>query len=223
MSADSAVFLFDVDNTLLDNDRVTADLRRYLGDTFGAEIQTRYWSIFETLRAELGYADYLGALQRFRVERPRDPHVLDVSEFLLDYPFHERLFPGALESVAACARMGTVAILSDGDAVFQPRKILRSGLRQAVDGRVLVYTHKERMLDDVAARLPAARYVMVDDKRRILAALKTAWGARVTTVFPAQGHYASDPAQAAASPVPDRRIENIAQLAALAPRLIQLK
>ncbi|NNN06288.1 MAG: HAD family hydrolase [Elusimicrobia bacterium] len=221
MSENPVVFLFDVDNTLLDNDRVTADLRRYLGDTFGAEIQTRYWSIFEALRAELGYADYLGALQRFRVERPRDPHVLDVSGFLLDYPFGEQVFPGALESVAACARLGTVAILSDGDAVFQPRKIMRSGLREAVGGRVLVYTHKERMLGDVEARLPAARYVMVDDKRRILAALKTAWGARVTTIFPAQGHYASDPAQAAAAPEPDVRIAAIAELAALAPSLVR--
>ncbi len=219
MSADSTVFLFDVDNTLLDNDRVTADLRRYLGETFGAEIQTRYWAIFEALRAELGYADYLGALQRFRVERPCDPHVLDVSEFLLEYPFRDRVFPGTLESVAACARLGTVAILSDGDAVFQPRKITRSGLRAAAGGRVLVYTHKERMLGDVAARLPAARYVMIDDKRRILAALKTAWGTRVTTVFAAQGHYASDPAQAAASPGPDVRVETIAELAALAPGL----
>ncbi len=221
MSGNSIVFLFDVDNTLLDNDRVTADLRAFLSEKFGPEIETRYWSLFESLRAELGYADYLGALQRFRQERPRDPHILAVSEFLLEYPFRERLFPGALDALAACARLGPVAILSDGDAVFQPRKIARSGLREAVDGRVLVYTHKETMLDDVQARLPAARYVMVDDKRRILAALKTAWGARVTTVFPAQGHYASDPGQAAAAPKPDVRIAAIAELAALAPGLVR--
>jgi len=213
------VFLFDVDNTLLDNDRVIEDLRRFLGGTFGAEREESYWRIFETLRAELGYADYLGALQRYRVQFPRDPHILDVSPFLLDYPFADRVYPGALDVLARAAKLGPVAILSDGDAVFQPRKIARSGLRDAVAGRVLIYTHKEQMLDDVAARLPAERYVMVDDKRRILAALKGRWGPRVTTVFPNQGHYASDPAQAAASPAPDFRVERIADLAGLLPRL----
>lgn len=213
------VFLFDVDNTLLDNDRVAEDLRSYLGATFGAKRQADYWRIFEALRIELGYADYLGALQRYRLELPRDPRILDVGEFLLDYPFAERLYPGALAAVARAAEFGPAAILSDGDAVFQPHKIRRSGLREAVGGRVLVYTHKELMLDDVAERLPAERYVMIDDKRRILAALKRAWGPRVTTVFPAQGHYAADPAQAAAAPSPDFRVERIAELAALAPRL----
>jgi FMN phosphatase YigB (HAD superfamily) len=213
------VFLFDVDNTLLDNDRVAQDLRRYLGETFGPERQADYWRIFEDLRAELGYADYLGALQRYRLEIPRDPHILDVSAFLIDYPFADRLFPGALEAVARASALGVAAILSDGDAVFQPRKILRSGLGDAFGGRVLVYTHKELMLDDVETRLPAERYVMIDDKRLILAALKKAWGARVTTVFAAQGHYATAPAQAAASPAPDYQIERIAQFPELAARL----
>jgi FMN phosphatase YigB (HAD superfamily) len=213
------VFLFDVDNTLLDNDRVIEDLRKFLGDKFGPERQASYWRIFESLRAELGYADYLGALQRYRLQMPRDPHILDISSFLIDYPFADRLFPGALDALARAAQYGPTAILSDGDAVFQPRKILRSGLRDAVGGRVLVYTHKEQMLDDVASRLPAERYVMVDDKRRILAALKDFWGPRVTTVFPAQGHYASDPAQAAAAPPPDFRVERVAELVDLLPRL----
>jgi FMN phosphatase YigB (HAD superfamily) len=213
------VFLFDVDNTLLDNDRISEDLRRYLGATFGAERQADYWRIFEALRVELGYADYLGALQRYRLEIPRDPRILDVSAFLIDYPFSDRLFPGALAAVARARELGTAAVLSDGDAVFQPHKIRRSGLHEAFGGNVLVYTHKERMLDDVAARLPAERYVMVDDKRRLLAAMKRAWGERLVTVFPAQGHYAAAPDQAASAPAPDHRIEHIAEFVELAPRL----
>src|SRR3989442_6269692 len=188
------VFLLDVDNTLLDNDRVAADLKRFLVREVGAERQERYWAIFEELRAELGYADYLGALQRYRVENPRDPRLLAVSSFLVNYPFANRLFPGSLDVIEHLARFGTTVILSDGDVVFQPRKIERSGLFDAVEGRVLVYVHKELELDDVERRHPAQHYVLVDDKVRLLNAVKHAWGGRLTTVFPRQGHYALDPA-----------------------------
>lgn len=187
------VFLFDVDNTLLDNDRVTEDLQQYLECEVGRERQKRYWTIFEQLRVELGYADYLGALQRYRTEYPRDPHLLTVSHFLINYPFADRLYPSAFAVIEHVKRWGTVVILSDGDVVFQPRKVERSGLFKAVQGHVLIYIHKERELDDVEQRYPAGHYVLIDDKLRILSAVKTIWGSRVTTVFPRQGHYALDP------------------------------
>ena len=133
-SAMNVVFLFDVDNTLLDNDRVAADLRRHLDTDVDEECGRRYWELFEELRAELGYADYLGALQRYRDAHPRDLRILAVSHFLISYPFANRLFPGSLDAVDHAATLGTAAILSDGDVVFQPRKIRRSGLYDAVDG-----------------------------------------------------------------------------------------
>ena len=206
------VYLLDVDNTLVDNDAIIEDLRQHLVEAFGAESGQRYWEIFEELRAELGYADYLGALQRYRVERPRDSNVLELSIFLLHYPFAHRLYPGALESLAELRRRGPVVILSDGDVVFQPRKVERSGLWAAVDGHVLIYIHKEQMLDDVERRYPAKRYVMVDDKLRILAAMKGVWGERLTTVFVRQGHYASDPEILRAYPPADVTIERIKEL-----------
>jgi FMN phosphatase YigB (HAD superfamily) len=209
---DSTVFLLDVDNTLLDNDAVVDDLRRHLVAAFGDECQRRYWDIFEELRATLGYADYLGALQRFRVEHPYDAHLIELSLFLLDYPFATRLYPGALDVVADLRRRGTVVILSDGDVVFQPRKVQQSGLWEAVGGEVLIYIHKEAMLDDVARRYPAERYVLVDDKIRILAAVKGVWGARVTTVFVRQGHYAHDASSLAAYPKADITIEGVGQI-----------
>ena len=178
------VFLLDVDNTLLDNDRVVADLRRYLDEVLGTESQKRYFAILEALRAELGYVDYLGALQRYRLERPRDPNILTISSYLIDYPFADRLYPGTLDVIARFRSWGEAVILSDGDVVFQPRKIERSGLRGAVEGRVLIYVHKEMELDDVAMCYPADHYVLVDDKLRLLSAVKQAWGSRVTTVFP---------------------------------------
>src|SRR5437899_2258395 len=184
------VFLLDVDNTLLDNDRVAADLKRYLTREVGAERQERYWAIFEALRAELGYADYLGALQRYRGEYPRDPHLLAVSSFLVNYPFANRLYPESLDVIDHLAAWGPTVILSDGDVVFQPRKVERSGLFDAVEGRVLIYIHKEQELDDVERRFPAEHYVLVDDKIRLLTAVKKVWGERLTTVFPRQGHYA---------------------------------
>jgi FMN phosphatase YigB (HAD superfamily) len=206
------VFLLDCDNTLLDNDRVQADLGAHLEREFGAENRDRYWSILEALREELGYTDYLGALQRYRVQAMTEPRLLQMSSYLVDYPFAERLYPGVLEAIAHLDRSGPTVILSDGDVVFQPRKIQRSGLWQAVEGRVLVYIHKERMLDEVARRYPARHYVMVDDKLRVLAAMKVAWRGRLTTVFPRQGHYALDPQNLAAYPPADLAIERIGDL-----------
>lgn len=208
----NVVFLVDVDNTLLDNDRVTADLRRHLEREVGHERQGRYWAIFEELREQLGYADYLGALQRYRVEYPRDPHLLTVSHFLVNYPFANRLYPMSLDVIDHLKSMGTPVILSDGDVVFQPRKVERSGLFEALDGNVLIYVHKEQELDDVAARYPADHYVLVDDKLRILDSVKKVWGDRVTTVFPKQGHYANDPEVLAAYPPADVSIDRIGDL-----------
>jgi FMN phosphatase YigB (HAD superfamily) len=187
------VFLFDVDNTLIDNDRVQADLKEHLEQTYGVVARDRYLEILEELRSDLGYVDYLGALERFRVEAMHRPDVLRMSSWLVDYPFADRLYPGALSAVKHVQQWGTAVLLSDGDAVFQPRKVERSGLWQAFDGRVLIYIHKEQELDDVARLYPADHYVMIDDKLRILSAIKKIWGERVTTVFPKQGHYAFDP------------------------------
>jgi FMN phosphatase YigB (HAD superfamily) len=209
------VFLVDVDNTLLDNDAVIADLRRHLIERFGPQCERRYWEIFEQLRTELGYADYLGALQRYRIERPREPYVLQIASYLLQYPFADRVYPGALEAIARLRARGPVVILSDGDVVFQPRKIERSGLWAAVEGRVLIYIHKEEMLEDVEQRYPARRYVMVEDKVRILAAMKAVWRDRLTTVFVRQGHYAHDPSLVAAYPPADVTIERIGDLPAV--------
>jgi len=208
-SSRRVVFLLDVDNTLLDNDGVTLDLMNYLDREVGHERQQRYWAIFEELRAELGYADYLGALQRYRIEHPRDPHRLAVSSYLVNYPFVDRLYPGALDAIRRLKGWGTVVILSDGDVVFQPRKVERSGLFEAVEGNVLIYIHKEQELDDVRRRYPADHYVMVDDKLRILAAVKEIWGEWVTTVFARQGHYAHDPRILARYPPADISIERI--------------
>ena len=206
------VFLLDVDNTLLDNDRVAGDLKRYLTRAVGAERQERYWAIFETLRAELGYADYLGALQRYRVENPHDPHLLALSSYLLEYPFANRLFPGSLDVIEHLSAWGPTVVLTDGDVVFQPRKIERAGLFEAVEGRVLIYIHKERELEDIERQYPAAHYVLVDDKIRLLTAFKKVWKDRLTTVFPRQGHYARDPG-VASYPPPDIAIERIGDLA----------
>jgi FMN phosphatase YigB (HAD superfamily) len=214
MTRHRVVFLFDVDNTLLDNDRVTADLKRHLEREVGREQAEHYWAIFEKLRGELGYADYLGALQRYRDAYPHEPKLLTVSRFMVDYPFANRLYPDSLDVLEHVKRWGPAVILSDGDVVFQPRKVDRSGLFEAVDGQVLIYVHKERELADVEARYPAEHYVLVDDKLRILAAVKDAWGARVTTVFPRQGHYARDPQVLAAYPPADVSVERIADLIA---------
>ena len=215
MASDAAatVFLFDVDNTLLDNDAVQNDLSAHLEREVGLVSRNRYWEIFEELRSQLGYADYLGALQRYRLEHLDDPQLLRVSFFLLDYPFASRLYPGALAALARCRTLGLTVILSDGDVVFQPRKVQRAGLWHAVEGRVLIYLHKEQMLEDVERRYPAARYVMIDDKLRILTAMKAIWRERLTTIFPCQGHYALDVRERAAWPAADMTIESIGELA----------
>jgi FMN phosphatase YigB (HAD superfamily) len=206
------VFLVDVDNTLLDNDGIQQDLKDHLERAFGLASRERYWTILEDLFAELGYRDYIGALQRYRVEHPRDVELLSMSSFLLDYPFADRLFPAALEVLKRLRSLGPTVILSDGDVVFQPRKVERAGLSDAVDGRVLIYIHKEEALDDVERRYPAAHYVLVDDKLRILEAVKRFWGGRVTTVFPRQGIYAHDPQVIGAFPPADVTIERIGDL-----------
>ena len=207
------VFLFDVDNTLLDNDRVILDLRGYLAREVGTEGANHYFEIFEQLRSELGYSDYLGALQRYRVAYPRDLRLLAVSSFLVNYPFANRLFPESLDAVEHVAAFGQTVILSDGDVVFQPRKVERAGLWDTFGGRVLIYIHKEQELDDVARRFPADHYVLIDDKIRILTAVKQAWGPQLTTVFPRQGHYAHA-ADVSGYPAPDITIERIGGLVA---------
>jgi FMN phosphatase YigB (HAD superfamily) len=206
------VFLVDVDNTLLDNDRIQKDLQRHLERGFGVACRDRYWAILEELFTTLGYRDYLGALQRYRVEHPRDPHLLSMSSYLVDYPFANRLYPGALDVLERFRGWGPTVILSDGDVVFQPRKVERSGVFEAVDGHVLIYIHKELELDDVVRRYPARHYVLVDDKPRILTAIKQAWGKRVTTVLPRQGQYAHDRAALAACPPADVTVERIGDL-----------
>ncbi|MBS1788282.1 MAG: HAD family hydrolase [Acidobacteria bacterium] len=206
------VFFFDVDNTLLDNDRVTRDLRNYLEREVGSERSAHYWQIFEQLRSELGYADYLGALQRYRISYPHDSHLLALSTYLVNYPFANRLYPNSLDVLEHCKQWGPVVILSDGDVVFQPRKIERSGLFEAVDKNILIYIHKELELPDVERRYPADHYVMVDDKLRILTAMKRDWGERLTTIFPVQGHYALDSAEVAKYPPADIKIGRIGEL-----------
>jgi len=210
--AEEIVFLFDVDNTLLDNDRVTQDLKDHLRREFGPENEERYWVIFEELRAELGYADYLGALQRYRRLNYNEPKLLMMSSFLLEYSFADRLYAGALSAIEHVRKWGQTVILSDGDVVFQPRKVQRSGLWHAVEERVLIYIHKEQMLDEVQSRYPAAHYVMVDDKLRILDAMKQQMGDKLTTVFPRQGHYAHDPKNITAYPAADITIDRIGDL-----------
>ena len=212
MTVSRIVFLVDVDNTLLDNDRIQSDLKRHLEREFGAASRDRYWAILEQLFTELGYRDYLGALQRYRVEHPHDIHLLTMSSFLVDYPFANRLYPGSLDVIERFRSWGETVILSDGDVVFQPRKVERSGIFEAVEGNVLIYIHKEEALDDVERRYPAERYVLVDDKLRILDAVKKIWGDRVTTIFPHQGQYAHDPKAIAGYPPADLTVERIGDL-----------
>ena len=206
------VFLVDVDNTLLHNDGIQQDLKDHLERAFGLASRERYWRILEDLFAELGYRDYIGALQRYRVEHPREVELLSMSSFLMDYPFADQLYPAALEVLRRLNSLGPTVILSDGDVVFQPRKIEHAGLSDAVDGRVLIYIHKEEALDDVERRYPAEHYVLVDDKLRILAAVKQFWGERVTTVFARQGSFAHDPKVVGAFPPADVTIERIGDL-----------
>ena len=217
LSVNDVVFLLDVDNTLLDNDRFGVDLGDRLEESFGAFEKARYWSIIARRREEIGLVDYLGSLQEFRAGLDDHAELLEMSHFLLDYPFAERLFPRALEAVAHLATIGRPVVLSDGDIVFQPRKIQRSGIAAAVDGRVLIYVHKEKVLDHVQSRYPAKHYVMVDDKSNLLAAMKLSMGSRLTTVFVRQGHYANDPQANTVDPAPDLVIERIEDLILLKP------
>ena len=212
MGSPDVVFLLDCDNTLLDNDRVLGDLREHIASEFGPGHCARYWKILDALREELGYVDYLGALQRYRSEHPRDPRLLTVSNFLVNYPFANRLYPNSLDVIEHVKQWGRAVILSDGDVVFQPRKVERSGLSEAVNGNVLIYVHKEKELEDVEQRFPAKHYVMVDDKLRILAAMKGIWRERLTTVWPRQGHYALDPQAIATYPPADLTLERIGDL-----------
>jgi FMN phosphatase YigB (HAD superfamily) len=209
---ESIVFLVDVDNTLVNNDRIQDDLKRHIERKFGSEYRDRFWAIQERLFEELGYRDYLGALQRFRVENPYEPHLVTAATFLVDYPFANRLYPGALDVLEKLRTWGRTVILSDGDVVFQPRKVERSGILEAVEGHVLIYIHKEESLEDVVRRYPAEHYVMVDDKLRILTAIKNYWGDRVTTVFPRQGQFAYDQRVLASYPAPDVTVERIGSL-----------
>jgi FMN phosphatase YigB (HAD superfamily) len=210
-TSNGIVFLVDVDNTLLDNDRIQADLRRHLEREFGAVCRDRYWAILEQLFTDLGYRDYLGALQRYRVEHPKDIHLLAMSSWLVDYPFANRIYPSALDVLERLRGWGQTVILSDGDVVFQPRKVERSGIAEAVEGHVLIYIHKEQELDDIEQRYPARHYVLIDDKPKILAAVKKAWGERVTTILPRQGQYALA-ADAASYPPADLTVERIGEL-----------
>jgi FMN phosphatase YigB (HAD superfamily) len=219
--AEKVVFLFDVDNTLLNNDQVTRDMKAHLEREVGDLGARRYWAIFETLRTELGYADYLGALQRYRIEYPHDLRLLTVSRFLINYPFANRLFPNSIDVIEKTKTWGRTALLTDGDVVFQPRKIDRSGLFEAVEGHVLVYVHKELELADVARRYPSKHYVVVDDKIRLLTAIKKIWLTRVTTVFVRQGHYALDPKILASCPPADVTLERIGDLLAYDPAELQ--
>jgi len=215
MTTAKTVFLFDVDNTLLDHDTVTKDMRVFLKQEVGAERSDRYWKIFEKIRSELGYADYLGALQEYRLAYPYDSHLLAVSNYLINYPFSERVYPETFEVLKKCRQLGPVVILTDGDVVFQPRKIETSGIFAAVEGNILIYVHKEQELADVERRYPAEKYIVVDDKIRILTAIKDIWHDRVTTVFVRQGHYALDEKEVTKYPPADITIDNIGELLSL--------
>src|SRR5262245_48403334 len=208
----SIVFLVDVDNTLLDNDRIQDDIKRHLDREFGVSCRERYWTILEQLFTELGYRDYLGALQRYRVEHPQDIHLLSMSSFLVDYPFANRLYPGSMDVLEQFRAWGQTVILSDGDVVFQPRKVERSGIFEAVEGHVLIYIHKEKSLDDVVRRYPAAHYVLLDENPRILAALQRIRAGRVTTGFPRQRHCAHETKVLAAFTTADLTVEHIVKL-----------
>jgi hypothetical protein len=214
---DDVVFLVDVDNTLIDNDRIVADIRRHLAEHFGPDVRDRYWAILMQLYAELGYRDYLGALQRYRVEHLRDARLVAMSSYLVDYPFANRLYPESLDVLERLRGWGRVVLLTDGDVVFQPRKVQRSGLFEAVEGHVLIYIHKEVELEDVQGHYPARHYVLIDDKPNILTAVKKAWGRRVTTVFPRQGSYANDPAALAAMSPADVSVGRVGELLGVPP------
>jgi FMN phosphatase YigB (HAD superfamily) len=206
------IFLFDVDNTLLDNDRMKRDLGDYVNRTFGPGAENELWTLYEEERVKHGYADFLGTLERFRLAHLQDTRVLKLANWVMDYPYIERLYPDALGVVRHVRQWGLPVILTDGDGVFQPHKLERAGLLGAFGGHVLNYVHKEQELDSVKRAYPAKHYVLIDDKLSLLNLVKKAWGDRVTTVFPRQGHYANDAKILARSQPADIEIERIADL-----------
>jgi FMN phosphatase YigB (HAD superfamily) len=216
MSSHKTVFLLDVDNTLLDNDTVIDDLKRHLSQEFKPDRQEHYWRIFDEHRSKYGYADYLGALQQYRIEHECDPHFMKISLYLLSYAFADRLYPASLEVIKRLGQWGPTVILSEGDVVFQPHKVHRSGLFEAVEGRVLIYIHKDCRLKDIQTEYPADRYVMVDDRLHILTAVKKSWGQRITTIFARQGHHAQKPV-VASLPAADITIDSIEDLLHMDP------
>ena len=212
MTPNSIVFLVDVDDPLLDNDRIQNDLRNNLEREFGQGNRDRYWVMQEEMSQEAGCRDYLRALQRYRSENPTDVRILSMSSFLADYPFANRLYPGALDVLERFRSWDQTVILSDGDLVFQPRRVERSGISEVVEGHVFIYVHKQEALEDVWKRYPARHYVLVDDKLRILTAVKKGWGDGVTAVFPRQGKFAHDRAVIAANPTSDVTVARASDL-----------
>ena len=206
------IFLVDVDDTLLNGDCIQTDFKQHMEREFGIQCRDRYWVIQEELFNELGYRDYLEALQRFRLEYPYEPHLVTAANFFVDYPFANRLYPGALNVLEHFRKWSKTVILTDGDMVLQPRKIQQSGIFEMVEGNVLVYVHKEEALEDIKRRYPAEHYVLVDDKLRILTAFKKAWANHVTTVFPKQGEFALDPQVLSSYPAADIAVDQISDL-----------
>lgn len=205
----SIVFLLDVDNTLLDNDRLKEDLQRRFLTLLGQERSDRFWQIYEEVRRDEDYVDYPLTFKRI-AEEQNDPELRTSLETVLEgLQFSSYLYPGVLGTLAYLRTLGTPVILSDGDQVFQPYKIRYSGLERAVDGHVLIYVHKEQELPRVFAHFPADHYVAVDDKPRILAALETECPTTFTTVLVLQGKYA---VPGAFTPAPDYVIDRIAAL-----------
>jgi len=208
---DPVFFLVDVDNTLFDNDRFAVELSAHLEKSFNVAERERYWSLHKKRWAEFGISDYLGTMQQFRQGLQNDPSLLQMSSFLLDFPFGDLLYPHALEVVKHMRSLGPASALSDGDMVFQPRKLQHSGIFDAFHGNALIYEHKQHELDLLQQRFPAQRYVMIDDKPNILADMKKVLGDRLTTVFVRQGRYAADASPELRS-APDMKIDAIADL-----------
>ncbi len=205
-----AVFLLDCDNTLLDNDALKADLDVRLRAFLGESLVERFWVVYEGVRGLRGTVDFPLTFERFREDLPDGATLERVRSIIMDYPFAEHVYPATLSTLRYLRRIGLPAIVSDGDSVYQPRKIERSKLADAVEGRVLVYVHKEEHLDEILARWPSDLYVMVDDKARILSATKERFPDRFVTVHVRQGHYGTDPERFAVPP--DVSIEHIGDL-----------
>ncbi len=204
------VFLLDVDNTLLDNDALKAEIGSRIQMLVGVELARRFWVVYEQVRQQAEFVDYPATLDRFINQYGDASQPVQLRQIFESLPFASFLFPDVIETLRHLRSLGTVAILSDGDQVFQPLKIRKSGLEEAVGGNVLIYVHKERELQRVFAQYPADHYVMVDDKPRILSALEEECPSRFTTVFVLQGHYAREGEY---EPVPDIVVHHFADLA----------